>query len=169
LAIGRAQILRAANINVSLEVLFFATIVACTVISFFYARSADLRWRDTFIWINLDRHETPQPSWWEWQRIKPRSANGEVVSVEPECASFMLKTRERDDLKFIDGSGTSYRREQRKVTCAQLSAGQRVTVRYYGEVIRRARRVTIHAKAGAGVDQSAEQGQNEQRARDGGG
>jgi hypothetical protein len=60
-----------------------------------------------------------------------KAAAGSVVSVEPACASFVVKPKKGKDWTFTTDASTTYWNGKKKGACEDLKAGAHAAVTYH--------------------------------------
>jgi hypothetical protein len=61
--------------SISIQAICVLVVLLLAICCFIYSRSMDIQWAATFYSINPSFEEFPQPSWWEWVRLRKFQMN----------------------------------------------------------------------------------------------
>lgn len=61
--------------SISIQAICVLVVLLLATCCFIYSRSMDIQWAGTFNYINPSFEKYPQPSWWEWVRLRKFQMN----------------------------------------------------------------------------------------------
>lgn len=61
--------------SISIQAICVLVVLLLAICCFIYSRSMDIQWAATFYCINPSFEKFPQPSWWEWVRLRKSQMN----------------------------------------------------------------------------------------------